>query len=231
MSILLQKLIFSYSSVESGPLLDIEHWSVAKNEQVFLRGPSGSGKSTLLNILCGLLKAEQGNVSILDKSLGDMSAHQRDQFRATHIGYVFQQFNLIPYLDAIDNIHLAAFFSPSSRSKSQLMSDTKGLLSRLNIKESQWHRPAAKLSVGQQQRVAIARALINQPDILIVDEPTSSLDERNCNAFMSLIFSVLEDHPATLIFVSHDMSLSHYFTRVDLLTDINRAYEHSSIEV
>lgn len=223
MSVLLQNLVFSYSDSINTTVLDIESWSVEANEQVFLCGRSGSGKSTLLNLLSGLLVANQGKVSVLDRQLGKMSAHQRDRFRAAHIGYVFQQFNLIPYLDAVDNIRLATFFSRSSSAKSQVIAEIKALLEQLNIKKSLWSRPAFKLSIGQQQRIAIARALINKPELIIVDEPTSSLDEKNRDAFVSLLLSMLRDYPATLIFVSHDMSLSQYFNRVDLLTEINRA--------
>ena len=230
MSVLLQNLVFSYPDSIDSTVLDIESWSVEANEQVFLCGPSGSGKSTLLNLLSGLLVATRGKVSVLDKHLEKMRAYQRDQFRAAHIGYVFQQFNLIPYLDAVDNIRLATFFSPGSPPKSQVISHIQALLQQLNIKRSQWSRPASKLSIGQQQRIAIARALINRPGLIIVDEPTSSLDRKNRDAFMSLLLSILRDHPATLIFVSHDMALSQYFNRVDSLTAINRVSQSSLTE-
>lgn len=223
MSVLLNNICFAYPDTPYEPVLNIKHWSVNTSECVFLHGPSGSGKSTLLNVLGGILTVNQGEISILGQRLDQMSPHQKDKFRACHIGYVFQQFNLIPYLNAIDNIRLAAHFARSSRSNSELVSTIETTLLTLNIEQSQWCKPAAQLSIGQQQRVAICRALINQPELLIVDEPTSSLDKKNRDDFMALLMSLVENYKTTLIFVSHDIELSHFFSRVDAVAEINCA--------
>lgn len=220
MAISLQNVRFEYPEAPDKTILDINQWSVSEGEQVFVHGPSGGGKSTLLNLLSGILRTDHGEVSVLGERLDQMSNRQRDRFRTNHIGYVFQQFNLIPYLDAMDNIQLAAHFSAGKRPQA-LGDEIRELLSTLGILPADWHKPTAKLSIGQQQRVAIARALINKPELLIADEPSSSLDQYNRDAFMSLLMSLVDSHRITLLFVSHDMSLSQYFGRIEALSDIN----------
>ena len=219
MAIDLQNLQFCYPEAPDKMVLNIPHWTVSKGEQVFVHGPSGGGKSTLLNLLSGVLRAHHGEISVLDERLDQLNNRQRDRFRANHIGYVFQQFNLIPYLDAMENIRLAAHFSAHKRQS--LGDEIEELLSTLSIAPADWRKPTAKLSIGQQQRVAIARALINKPQLLIADEPSSSLDSSNRDKFMALLMSMMANDNITLVFVSHDMSLSQYFGRVEALSDIN----------
>ncbi len=218
----LRDVKFSYPGVREKMVLNIPNWSIEAGEQVFLHGPSGGGKSTFLNLLSGILFASQGTVNVLGKQLQKMSGRQRDHFRANHIGYVFQQFNLIPYLNAISNIQLARHFCDQKK-VGQLHDEIKNLLSILNITSSDWSKPAAKLSIGQQQRVAIARAFINKPKLLIADEPTSSLDANNRDSFITLLKSLVEKQKTTLIFVSHDLALSKNFDRSQALSDINLA--------
>lgn len=222
MSIQLRDLTFRYSSRDAEPLLDIPKWSLESGEQVFLHGPSGCGKTTLLNLLGGLLSGYQGQLQILDTELRTLRGHQRDRFRARHLGYVFQQFNLIPYLNALDNIHLAAHFSHKLASDT-LSTRTEQLLDQLNLSSAQRLQPASQLSIGQQQRVAIARALINEPEIMIVDEPTSSLDHSNRDVFIKLLLDGVTARNTTLIFVSHDPALATHFDRQDAMTDLNRS--------
>ena len=224
MAIKLKNVVFYYPKRQSEPVLTIPQWSVPKGEQVFLHGPSGGGKSTLLGLLSGLLKASEGSVCVLDQALDQMSSRQRDRFRANHVGYVFQQFNLIPYLNAIDNIQLACRFA-QKKASTVIAEETRQLLSTLQLPERDWQSPARNLSIGQQQRVAIARALVTQPKLLIADEPTSSLDQLNRDLFMSLLMKITAQHETTLVFVSHDMSLSKHFNRIQALGDINRLKE------
>ncbi|MDC9724710.1 MAG: ABC transporter ATP-binding protein [Gammaproteobacteria bacterium] len=224
MVITLSNVSFSYPEDPKRPVLDIPSWSLSKGEQVFVHGPSGGGKSTLLNILSGLLASTEGQVTILGQRLDKMSSRQRDRFRANHIGYVFQQFNLIPYLNAVDNIRLASQFSQTKK-VSLVEQEIQQLLITLNMAQKDWQTPARNLSIGQQQRIAIARALINKPQLLIADEPTSSLDKVNRDAFMTLLMSIVGDNDISLLFVSHDLSLASYFNRVDALSDINRIKE------
>jgi putative ABC transport system ATP-binding protein len=222
MTIQLKDVRYRYPNTRGKQVLNINSWAVAAGEQVFVHGPSGGGKSTLLNLLSGMLQADTGEVSVMGQRLDLISSRQRDRFRASHIGYIFQQFNLISYLDAMDNIKLAHQFAKENTSSS-LEDDIKSLLSSFYIDPADWQKPVAKLSIGQQQRIAIARAMINKPELLIADEPTSSLDQDNRDNFMKELMAMVSEHNTTLLFVSHDMSLAKYFNRVDALADINIA--------
>lgn len=220
MAIQLNDVHFAYPEAPNTDVLNIKSWSVSDQDQVFVHGPSGGGKSTLLNLLSGMLTATTGEVNVLGERLDTMNERQRDRFRANHIGYIFQQFNLIPYIDAIDNIQLAHQFA-NKNPQSVLVDEIKSLLSTFDITQTDWHKPVGKLSIGQQQRIAIARAMINKPQVLIADEPTSSLDQKNRDNFMSALMSLVSEHRITLLFVSHDMSLANYFSRTDALSEIN----------
>ncbi|MBL6698454.1 MAG: ABC transporter ATP-binding protein [Luminiphilus sp.] len=218
MAVQLTGIQFSFGDDHQRPLLDIDHWAVQRGERVLIHGPSGVGKSTLMNILSGLLTCATGEVSVLGQRLDQMSVRQRDQFRADNIGCVFQRFNLIPYLNAIDNIGLANTFSAGGNGRWR--EEAAALLTALTVHKDSWAKPTSNLSMGQQQRVAIARALINSPEILIADEPTSSLDSENRDNFLSLLMGLIKERDMTLIFVSHDMALAKYFTRLEALSDI-----------
>ncbi len=221
MSIQLNDVCFAYSETPKKNVLNISNWTVSSAEQVFVHGPSGCGKSTLLNLLSGMLRATSGSISVLGTRLDSMNSRQLDRYRADHIGYIFQQFNLVSYLDAVDNIQLAHRFSRTP-SQSKLRDEITSLLTTFHIDPSDWHKPVARLSIGQQQRIAIARAMINKPELLIADEPTSSLDQKNRDTFMSELMNMVSEHKTTLVFVSHDMSLASYFDRVDALSTINQ---------
>jgi len=222
MSIVLHDLKFHYPKSPANLILSIDTWDVPAKEKLFLHGPSGCGKSTLLNLISGMLPPSHGEMHILGEPLHKMSLRQRDNFRANNIGYVFQQFNLVPYLNAIDNIQLASHFS-NKKLKTKLTSQIQTLLERLFLFESDWQKPVSQLSVGQQQRIAIARAMINTPKLLIADEPTSSLDPQNRDKFMSLLQALATEYEMTLLFVSHDNALSRYFDRAQALSSINLA--------
>jgi len=211
---------FSYASNPKKHIVNIINLCVKEEAQLFIHGPSGSGKSTLLNLICGLHLANSGNINVLGKSLHNLSRRQRDKFRATNIGYIFQQFNLVEYLHAIDNIKLAMHFSANS-SSTNIEQEIEAMLTTLHLDSKDWYRPVNELSVGQQQRVGIARALINKPKLIIADEPTSSLDQASRDSFISLLLSLCKQHASTLLFVSHDMSLCEHFTSSIALTDIN----------
>ncbi|MES9991502.1 MAG: ATP-binding cassette domain-containing protein, partial [Candidatus Thiodiazotropha sp.] len=163
-------------------VLSIDSLQVSPGECLFIKGPSGSGKSTLLSLLSGVTTANAGIVRVMDQLLDQLSSVQRDHFRADHIGYIFQMFNLIPYLSVVDNVILPCRFSARRRANAlsrgnSLESEAKRLLQHLDMDHPDLHRRAvATLSVGQQQRVAAARALMGSPELLIADEPTSSLD-------------------------------------------------------
>lgn len=222
-AIAIDSLQFSYGT---GPrVIDIPALEIARGSRVFLHGPSGCGKTTLLGILAGVLQAGKGSVRVLDRDLVTMSGSQRDAFRAEHIGYVFQQFNLIPYLSAYDNIALPCRLDARRRARLgrvSLDAAIKDVASQLDIVEL-LHQQSTALSVGQQQRVAAARALLAAPELVICDEPTSSLDTDRRDAFLSLLASSVERAQATLLFVSHDASLGARFDAQLSLPTLNRA--------
>jgi putative ABC transport system ATP-binding protein len=213
---------------QSAPCLDIPAFAVGADEQVFLHGESGSGKSTLLNLLAGVLVPQQGRLEALGQSLPALSAAARDRFRVEHVGLIFQQFNLIPYLSVLDNVLLPCRFSARRRQRAlenapDLKTAAGQLLAHLDLARELWKRPAAQLSVGQQQRVAAARALIGRPEIVIADEPTSALDASRQAAFLDLLRRECSAARAALLFVSHDQRLAEGFSRKVAMGDINRA--------
>lgn len=210
-------------------VLSISAFQVAPGECLFIKGPSGSGKSTLLSLLSGVTTAVAGSVRVMDQALERLGSVQRDHFRADHIGYIFQMFNLIPYLSVVDNVMLPCRFSVRRRTNAlqrgnDLEGEARRLLRHLDMDHPELHRRAVTtLSVGQQQRVAAARALMGSPELLIADEPTSSLDADRRESFIRLLFDECRGVGATLIFVSHDASLEHLFDRAVDLAEINRS--------
>lgn len=192
--------------------LELADATVDAGKSLFLHGPSGSGKSTLLNLIGGVLLPARGSVSLLGQPLGELSASRRDAFRADHLGFIFQQFNLIPYLSVLDNVLLPCRFSASRAKRvSEPEREARRLLAALDLHPALLSRPAAELSVGQQQRVAAARALIGQPEILIADEPTSALDAGRQVAFVELLLSEARQAGSAVVFVSHDLRLAAHF--------------------
>ena len=226
--VLLEGVRFRWRAVAPDVLV-LEHLAVARGERLFIEGPSGSGKSTLLGLLAGVTVPRSGSVRVLEQPLERMSGAQRDHFRADHIGYIFQMFNLIPYLGIIDNVTLPCRFSRRRRERAlartgDLAAEARRLLGHLDMADpALLARPVTELSVGQQQRVAAARALMGSPELLIADEPTSSLDADRRQSFVRLLFDECLDSGSTLIFVSHDAGLEPLFDRTLRLADANAA--------
>ena len=218
-AISLSHLRYSYSG-DQAPVLNIPAWRVERNERVFLQGESGSGKSTLLFLLAGLSIPTHGSLQILGDNIAKLTTRERDQFRAANLGVVFQQFNLIPYLSALDNVLLAARFGSATTAGTRQRATA--MLERMNLQSALHHRPSSQMSIGQQQRVAIARALINTPSLLLVDEPTSALDHVNRDAFLALLFDVLSDQECAMVFVSHDPALGASFDTQVRISELNR---------
>jgi putative ABC transport system ATP-binding protein len=220
----IKNLTFTYNN-QTRETLHIDELSVQSGEKIFLHGPSGSGKSTLLELLAGVLVPSSGSISLIGQKLEGLSAAQRDAFRADHIGYIFQSFNLIPYLSAEENITLPLYLSTQKRSKVSATtekSETLKLTSELGV-DQLLGKTVSELSVGQQQRVAVARALMGSPEIILADEPTSALDHDHREKFIKLLFAVAAKHNSTIIFVSHDKTLESIFDRSVSLAVINKA--------
>ena len=216
-------------------LLDIDSFTLQRGESLFLKGPSGSGKTTLLGLLGGVQKPNRGSIQLLDQDLSTLSASARDRFRVDHTGYIFQQFNLLPFLSVRENVELPCHFSKlrAERAKQRHGSVDQAaatLLAHLGLKdESLLSRRADSLSIGQQQRVAAARALIGQPELVIADEPTSALDYDARENFIRLLFAECREAGSSLLFVSHDQSLAPLFDRHLSLADLNRAATPSEV--
>jgi putative ABC transport system ATP-binding protein len=207
--------------------LAIDSLAIATGRTLFLHGPSGGGKSTLLGLLAGVLVPREGRVSVLGTEWSRLPGARRDAWRADHVGYIFQQFNLLSYLSVIDNVLLPCRFSTlrrerAARRSGTMLLDARSLLSRVGLPPGMWQRPAADLSIGQQQRVAAARALIGVPEIVIADEPTSALDAPLRDSFMDVLLHECGSAGSTLVFVSHDRRLADRFDEVVALEDINR---------
>ncbi len=207
--------------------LTIDRFTLHKGERLLLIGPSGGGKSTFLSLLAGIVTPQQGTIEVLGTDIARLRGAARDRFRAEHLGIIFQMFNLLPYGSVIDNVVLPLSFSAGRRKRAEAGGGARPAASRLL--QSLGIEPslidggtAASLSVGQQQRVAAARALIGSPELIVADEPTSSLDRNRQQAFLDLLFADIAAVNATLIMVSHDESLSARFTRVVNLDDIAR---------
>ncbi|VTU35127.1 putative ABC transporter ATP-binding protein/MT1014 [Variovorax sp. PBL-H6] len=211
----------------TAPCIDIEHLDIEAGEAVFLHGPSGCGKSTLLSLLAGVLVADAGRVTLLGQDWAALSGAARDRQRVAHVGYIFQQFNLLPYLSVLDNVLLPCRFSARRREQAGREGGARAqagqLLEAMGLPQTMWKREALQLSVGQQQRVAAARALIGHPEVVIADEPTSALDEDRREAFLDVLVEACRTNHSALVFVSHDQRIAARFGRHLLLPEINRA--------
>ena len=202
---------------EQVAILDVARFEVADGEQVVLVGPSGCGKTTLLHIIAGIVRPDSGNVFLGGIETTKYSEAGCDLIRAEKLGYVFQTFNLLPGLTALENVLMGMSFArkkiPAARAKELL--DRVGLSHRL-------HNKPGAMSVGEQQRVAVARALANQPGLILADEPTANVDPKNQQHIINLIRDTCAEENIALVMVTHSIEVADQFDRVDRLEEINR---------
>ena len=205
-------------------MLDVPRLWIEQGSSVLLRGISGGGKSTLLGLLAGVLLPGEGRVEVAGHALQAMRGAARDRFRADHLGVIFQQFNLLPFLSVRDNIALGLRFSRlRSAHQRAVECRDRATAAGLQLDPALMQRRAGTLSVGQQQRVAAARALIGRPALLLADEPTSALDREAATAFLQLMSAQCQAAGTTVLVVSHDDSLQPLFDRTIALSEINQA--------
>ncbi|MDO5716884.1 MAG: ABC transporter ATP-binding protein [Tissierellia bacterium] len=184
---------------------------IYKGESICLIGPSGSGKSTLLNMMAGLEKPTKGEITIGKVHLEKLSEAQKTKFRQLNVGFVFQSYNLIPTLSALENVGLGLIFKGVSKKKRQAMS--REILEQVGLGDRLHHKPT-EMSGGQQQRVSIARAFVDRPKIVFADEPTGNLDSVTSMEVMQLMHRLVRDENQTLIIVTHDIETSIYSDRI-----------------
>jgi putative ABC transport system ATP-binding protein len=199
------------------PILNVARLELAAGEQAVIRGRSGAGKTTLLNVIAGLASVDSGRIVIDTTDLTRLPEAARDRFRARHIGFVFQTFNLLPGFSAMENVLLGMTFTGQPRDARRACD----LLGRVGLGQRLSHKPAA-LSVGEQQRVAVARALVNQPVLLLADEPTANVDPAHQQQVIDLLRKVCRDENVAMLLVTHADEVAAQFDRVEYLEQINR---------
>jgi putative ABC transport system ATP-binding protein len=215
MSVRIDALGHTYPGAETRQVLNIDQWTLTAGDQVLLRGVSGSGKTTLFNILAGLLHPTTGAVYYDDQPFYALTEAARDRFRARHIGYVFQNHNLIASLTARENVVMPMAFA-RDLSPAQQRQRATDLLNLVELGEYV-HTLPKRMSAGQRLRVAVARALANMPRVLLADEPTAALDAHASEVIMDLLQTTCDASSAILIVASHDPALvSRFRHRVDL---------------
>lgn len=216
-------LRFAYAAGRE--VLRLPRLVIPAGERVFLHGPSGSGKTTLLGLIAGVLQPTGGRIAVLGRDLASIPSGERDAFRGVHIGYLFQLFNLIPYLSVAENIALPCrlHHARAERLRGESIDGAARRLAKALGIGDYLETAVTALSVGQQQRVAAARALIGSPELVIADEPTSALDTDRRDEFLELLFRQCADADSTLLFVSHDLGLGARFDRQLALRDLNEA--------
>ena len=197
-----ESLKFSYDGEKYFDFPDI---NLVSGENLLIIGNSGIGKTTLLHLLAGILKPESGSINISGTDISKFSDTELDKFRGDNIGIVFQKPHFISSLTINENLKLAKYLSPSKTS-----GDAKKILESLNIKDKYQQKPN-QLSEGEKQRASIALALINSPSLILADEPTSSLDDFNCDNVIKLLKTQAKDHKAQLIVITHDARLKKHF--------------------
>lgn len=192
--------------------------SVALGEIVATMGPSGCGKTTLLNCLSGLDTIDEGDVFIRGDNLRDLSDNERTAYRARHMGFIFQDFNLLPVLTAVENVELPMLVSkvPSRKARKRALE----VLDMVGLSDRARHRPA-ELSGGQRQRVTIARALANDPAIVWADEPTGNLDSETASEIMDLLYRLNKENGQTFVIVTHAMEVGEKANRIITMQDGN----------
>lgn len=191
--------------------LDNVSFTINKGDFCCLLGSSGSGKSTLLNLMAGIEKITKGEILIKGKDVCKMGEHQLAKFRQKYLGFVFQSYNLLPALNAIENVALPMVFKEVKAK--ERTKRAKEMLIAVGLKERMKHKPN-QMSGGQQQRVGIARAFVTDPEIVFADEPTGNLDSKTANEIMEIIKKIATERKQTIVMVTHDVNMAKYANKI-----------------
>jgi len=198
------------------PIVDIDHFVLGRKEQTGIEGLSGSGKTTFLNLIAGILQPDEGQMVFEGEDVAFLPEPQRDLWRAEHIGYVFQTFNLLQGYSALENVMLGMAFGRGINKDF-----AHALLKQVNLTKHIHSKPR-QMSIGQQQRVAVARALANKPKLVLADEPTGNLDRVHAEETIALIQEVCAENGAALLLVSHDHGILGKFEKIIKMSQINK---------
>ena len=201
--------------------------SIGGGEMIAIMGPSGCGKTTLLNVLSGIDEPTSGEVAINGKSLFSVSDDERSRMRAEYLGFIFQDFNLLPVLSAVENVELPLLLL--GKSANEARTTALDALSAVGLSDRSDHRPS-ELSGGQQQRVAIARAIVHNPAVVLCDEPTGNLDSKTSSNVMSLLKSINQKMGTTFLLVTHDSSIAKQCSRILNMDDGEIISDEQSLE-
>jgi putative ABC transport system ATP-binding protein len=187
--------------------------NIEKGEMVAIMGPSGSGKSTLLNMIGLLDRPSSGSYLLDSKEVSHLTSHEQARVRGKKIGFIFQSFNLLPYLSAISNVELGQKYADKIN-----VQVAREALVKVGLEERIYHRPN-EMSGGEQQRVSVARALAKDPPIILADEPTGNLDSKSSKEIMAILTSLHTEQNVTLVMITHDPNIAHYCQRIVHIRD------------
>jgi putative ABC transport system ATP-binding protein len=215
--IVVDKVIKRYNTAagEVSALKQIS-WKIGRGEAIAIMGPSGCGKTTLLNLIGSMDHATEGSIVVDGQDVTNMSERQAELYRLKKVGFIFQFFNLIPSLSAIENLELPMILADIP--KEQRLEKAQSLLDKVGLGEKGHKRPE-ELSGGEQQRVAICLALVNDPDLILADEPTGNLDVANMEVITNLLISLAKDQGKTVIVATHDQKMADTFPRTYKMRD------------
>lgn len=223
--IAINNLYFQYPKSEFA--IEISELSVAAGERLAIVGPSGSGKTTLLSLIAGITKPQRGTLSVCGHDVDQMNDQQRRHFRISEIGFVFQRFELVDYLNVRDNIMLPYLINRSLKPTPQIRAKVKELAEKMAIGDLLFRHPN-KLSQGEKQRVAICRALITSPKLILADEPTGNLDPANKQIILDLFFEQLSSTDRGFVVVTHDMLVAQQCDRIVDFSTLHASVNHTA---
>lgn len=214
----IQQVQFSYSK-DNDFRLNIPELEIQQNERLCLTGPSGCGKTTLLKLLTGILKPVSGKIKLGELETSSCHETRLRDYRLKHVGYIFQDFGLLEYLNTLENVLLPFFLSGKMVSTKAIENEARTLLCELGLSKKLKYRPD-QLSQGEKQRVSIARSIITKPAIIIADEPTANLDPQNVDIMMDLMMEMIDRNKSTFLMVTHNTLLEKRFARVIHMPDL-----------